>query len=86
MFNISGFLEKFRVIGQKNIFFREIVARALSEGLGIPVSFKDFKIQNNVVVFLKASGSLKSQIFIKKQKLLELLKERCKEEAPYDIK
>ncbi len=86
MFNISQFLERFRAIGQKSAFSREVVAEVLSQGLGITISSGDFKIQNNVIIFLKTSGSLKSQVFIKKIEILRLLKEKCKEEAPYDIR
>ncbi|MDD5050593.1 MAG: hypothetical protein PHV93_02515 [Candidatus Pacebacteria bacterium] len=86
MFNISQFLEKFKVAGQKSALTRELIAQGLSEGLGVTILPQDFKIKDNVVVFLHSSGSLKSQIFIKKQELLRILREKCKEEAPSDIR
>lgn len=86
MFNISQFLEKFRVMGQRNMISRETIAEALSEGLDMAVSTKDFKVQDNVVVFTNAGSCLKNQVFIKKQKLLGLLKEKCKDGAPCDIR
>ncbi len=75
MFNISDFLAKFQKMNQAGLATRDAAAKVLSDVLGIPVLSKDIKIKNSTLYLLGGSSVLKSQLFIKKQELLTLLKE-----------
>jgi hypothetical protein len=75
MFNISQYLEKFKNIGQGERFLKEAVVSAIKEGLGISLETKVVSIKNGEVT-LKVSPAVKNTIFIKKDLILEKIKEK----------
>ncbi len=75
MYNIASFLEKFKNVGLKERLAREVIAQIVSEECGVPVSINDVQYKNAIAT-LKIPLSIKSQVFIKKGRILK----RCKEE------
>lgn len=76
MYNIASFLEKFKNVGLKERFAREVIAKIVSEECGVVVGVELVQYKNGVIT-LKTPMSLKSQIFIKKGQILK----RCEREV-----
>ena len=72
MFNISQFLEKFKRFETSEIGTRETIAQALKEIVGINVPLESITYKNAVIT-LSVEGMVRSELYIKKQKILEML-------------
>jgi len=75
MFNIAQYLDKFKNIGQGEKAFKEVVFFAIKEILNIEIERKNISIQNGELI-LKVSPTLKNAVFIKKEKILNKIKEK----------
>ncbi|MGB8815874.1 MAG: hypothetical protein WCC74_01350 [Minisyncoccia bacterium] len=72
MFNISGFLEKFKELSQKNSFIKKTVVEAIFFITGFYPDEKRIEVLGNKVK-IKESSVLKNEIFLKKDKIFKKL-------------
>jgi len=72
MFNIGEYLEKFRVRYQSRDFLRNSVAEAVKEVCDIEIDSKKIEVKN-FVARVNEKSIIKTQIFLKKIKILEIL-------------
>lgn len=70
MFNISSYLDKFKNIGLKEILLKENIVKTIKEKIGVEISVKDITLKNNVIT-IKMSPLLRSEVFMKKKKILD---------------
>ena len=80
MYNIASFLEKFKHVGLKERLAREVISKIVSEECGVTVAL-DAVQYKNAIVTLKIPLAVKSQVFIKKGRILK----RCSEEFPGSV-
>lgn len=64
---------------------RQASSDSIKKELGVTIDIKNIKVTNSVLV-LNVQPSLKNEIFMNKHKILELVKEVCKEKTPKDIR
>ena len=72
MFNIGEYLEKFRVRYQTRDFLRNSVAEAVKETCDIEIDSKKIEVKN-FIARINEKPIIKTQIFLKKTKILEIL-------------
>ncbi len=72
MFNISGFLEKFKKIDGQKTLQKEQIVHLIDQILSIKIKPESFSIKNNILV-LQGSPLFKSEVFMKKEELIALL-------------
>jgi len=72
MFNIGEYLEKFKTRHQARDFLRNSVAGAVKEVCGIKISPEKIEVKN-FVARINEKPIVKTQIFLKKIKILEIL-------------
>jgi len=72
MQEISKFFDRFRNIALQEMHKRENISSTLSESLKIKLNPEDFEYKNNVIT-VKGSGTLKSEIFLKKKNIIDIL-------------
>ena len=75
MFNISQYLEKFKNIGQGERQIKEVIVLCIKNIVGIEIEGKNIIIKNGEVI-IKASPAIKNAIYIKKEDILQRLKEK----------
>lgn len=75
MFNISSYLEKFKNIGQEEKSVKETILFVIKEVTGVVVEGKNIKIKNREVS-LSVSPAVKNTIYIKKDIILNRIKEK----------
>ena len=81
MFNISGFLEKFKKFDQNKTLQTENIINIIEKVIGVRVDKSKISIKDGVL-FIQGSPILKQEIFLKKENLLPLIKT----EGVFDIK
>ncbi len=74
MQNLSNFLNKFRKL-KNPIEERVLIAKIVSDILGVSVS-DEFVLVKNSTLYIKQVGKIKSEIFMKKNLILEELKKQ----------
>jgi len=74
MFNISGFLEKFKKISENNSFIKKTVIEAVFSITGFLLEEKDIEVSGGKVK-IRQSSVLKNEIFFMKEKILKKLME-----------
>ena len=75
MFDISKYLEKFKILSQSKYFLRNSVAEAVKEVCGIDI--KPEKIQvKDYIARINEKTIIKNEIFFKKIKILEILNKK----------
>ncbi len=72
MFNIGEYLEKFKIRYQARDFLRNSVAEAVKEACQIEIEPKKIEVKN-FIARINEKPIVKTQIFLKKQKILEIL-------------
>jgi hypothetical protein len=72
MFNISGFLEKFKKIDGEKTLQKDQILKIVQQVLTINITAESFTIKNNILTF-KGSPLFKGEVFMKKEELLALL-------------
>ncbi len=84
MFNISQFLEKFRVIGEASVLSKEIVMKAIAES-GVSLEPAAVTLRGDTI-HVHAHPLIKNQLFLKKKYILEALKLNPKTERIADLR
>ena len=72
MFNISGFLDKFKKFDQSRTLQTENIIKSIEKVVGVKVDKKDFNIKMGVL-YIQGSPTLRQEIFLKKENLLPLV-------------
>lgn len=72
MFNISGFLEKFKKFDQNKTLQTENISKAIEKIVGVKVDKTNLKIKNGILR-IGGSPALRQEIFLKKEHLLPLI-------------
>lgn len=74
-FNIKDYLNKFKIILKEKDDFYDSIIEIINNVINIKINKNNIKIKNNFI-FIKSSPIIKSEIFINKDKILSLLKEK----------
>lgn len=77
MFNISLYLEKFKILGLGEVLAKDAMISVLEKLVGVKIERKDIEYKNGMFR-IKAEPIVKSQIYIKKNEILELLSQELK--------
>ena len=75
MFNIAEYLTKFKNIGQSEKLLKEAIISVIKEVVGINLQLKEITIKGGEIVF-KISPAVKNAIYIKKESILNKIKEK----------
>ena len=82
---ISFYLKKFEKLGLRDKNIKEVVISSINEITSIEINEKDLEL-NRDSIKIKKTGPIKSEIFIHKSKIENLIKERLnKEKKEVDI-
>lgn len=85
MLHIKEFFNKFLRLAPPEKFIKDAVIQAILKEVGEKIEPKNIKIQNTSI-FLSASPTLKSEVFMQKEEILRDLKESLGTKAPLDIR
>lgn len=77
MFNISGFLEKFKNITPPDKFVKDELVDVVKDVVGIDIEKENIGVRNGTI-FISVDPIVKNEIFLKKREVLESLKEKLK--------
>ncbi len=77
MFDIAKYLEKFTVMANSRHFLRDSVQGAIKEICGIEIDPKKIEVKD-FVARVNERPIVKNEIYIKKGKILEAIKEKTK--------
>ncbi len=75
MFDIARYLEKFKKFSQSRDFLRNSVAESIEEICNIEIDPKKIVVKDGVA-WISERPIVKSEIFLKKTKILELLNKK----------
>lgn len=75
MFDIAQYLEKFRIRFQSRDFLRNSVAEAVKEVCGIEIEPSKIEVKN-YIARISEKPIIKTQIFLKKGKILDILNKK----------
>ena len=75
MFDIAKYLEKFKAIKESKFFLRNSVAETVNEVCEIEIEPKKIEIKN-FIARINEKPIIKTQIFLKKRKILEILNKK----------
>jgi len=78
MIEIKDLLFKFNKLLSSSEIKKQIIKEVLLEVVGLEIDSKKMKIKNNIV-YLDIKPIYKNEIFLKKEKIFELLKEKLGE-------
>ena len=86
--NISKYLEKFFTITPPKKFYQGEVAKALNGVLNINLSENDVEYRFGIIYIKNPaiSGTLKNEIFLNKEKIIQLLSQKIKNSGVKDIR
>ncbi len=82
MFNLDKFLDKFKKIKPP---INYIIIDIIKNELNVNIKSENILIKNNII-YIKTKPIIKSEVFIKKQKILELIKNKTNNNKFKDIK
>ncbi len=71
MEQISNLLKRFSKIGRPDILVREAVSKSIKKLLNTDIDPKEINVRNGIIYIANNSSSLKSEIFLKRNLLLE---------------
>ena len=74
MFNVGNFLDKFKNIGFKEILLKEKIVKVVNELTAAGITLKDVTIKNGIVS-IKVHSLGKSELYMKKRRILEKINE-----------
>lgn len=77
MFNIGDYLEKFKNIGLKELLLKEKIVSVVNNLTKAGINVKDVTIKNGIVS-IKIHPLGKSELYMKKKRILELVNENEK--------
>lgn len=75
MFDIAQYLEKFKKMSQSKGFLKDSVVVVVKDVCKIDIDPKKIEIKNGIVR-INEKSIIKTEIFLKKTKILDLLKEK----------
>ncbi|MFH0755219.1 MAG: hypothetical protein V1910_00945 [bacterium] len=75
MFDIAKYLEKFRIMSQSRGFLKNSVAEVIKEVCNIEIEKDKIEIKN-YIARIKEKPIIKTQIFLKKTKILDILNKK----------
>ena len=85
MEKISSYLEKFSKLTLPNETIRKSIAEIIKEELREIIEIKDISINKNVA-YVRGGSGLKSEIFLKKNKILQKIEEVAGKKEIIDIR
>ena len=84
--NISGYLEKFFTITPPGKFYQNEAVKALNEILNINLSENDIEYRFGIIYIKNNNTALKNEIFLNKDKIIQLLSQKIKKSGVKDIR
>ena len=84
--NIAKYLEKFFIISPPGKFYQKEVVKALNEILNINLSENDVEYRFGVIYIKNNNTALKNEIFLNKDKIIQLLSQKIKKSGVKDIR
>jgi len=84
--NIAKYLEKFFVISPPGKFYQKEIIKTLNEILNINLSENDIEYRFGVIYIKNNNTSLKNEIFLNKNKIIQLLYQKIKKSGIKDIR
>ncbi len=84
--NIGRFLNRFKNLKIPKKFIQKEGARIIKEILNIEIGPENFEERNGILYIKTQNQFLKNEIFLKKEKILEKLKENLGDKSPKDIR
>jgi len=83
--NISEFLDKFKNILSKGYGLRDVIIVSVKDITGLDIKIEKIKISNDTA-FIKTSPVIKSEIYLKKEKILQKINSNFKYPVLKDIR
>ena len=83
---LSSFLKKFQNFVPKEISLKRFVKDAVLEVVGVDLKNENIKINPSGDIFIETSPNVKTQIFIKKQKIIEFLQNKTGSKTIFNIR
>lgn len=84
--NIGSFLNRFAGFRPSKKLIKEESAKIISTLLNVEIDPENFEERDGILFFKSANPVLKNEIFLKKNQILEALKERLGNNSPKDIR
>ena len=84
--NIAKYLEKFFTITPPGKFYQKEIIKALNEILNINLSENDIEYRFGVIYIKNNNTALKNEIFLNKDKIIQLLSQKIKKSGVKDIR
>ena len=84
--NIAKYPEKFFVISPPGKFYQKEIIKTLNEILNINLSENDIEYRFGVIYIKNNNTSLKNEIFLNKNKIIQLLYQKIKKSGIKDIR
>lgn len=84
--NIGKFLERFSNLKPSKGFIQDGAVMAIGKVLNLKISSDDIEWRGGVIYFKIKNPAVKNEIFLNKEKILEILKERLGAKAPKDLR
>ena len=84
--NVGKFLERFANLRPSKTLIKEQSAKIISGLLNVEIKPDNFEERDGVLYLKSANPALKNEIFLKKNQILEALKEKLGPNAPRDIR
>lgn len=82
----SGFLERFKKIKPPKKFLQEEILKILQDKINFPFKQEDIEIKGNTILIKTDNHSLKNEIFLKREKILNELTKKIGPKAPINIR
>ena len=84
--SVSKYLEKFFVISPPGKFYQKEIIKALNEILNINLSEDDAEFRFGTIYIKNNNPSLKNEIFLNKEKILNQINQKLKNHKIKDIR
>lgn len=84
--NISNYLEKFFTIAPPGKFYQKEIIKALKEVLNIDLLENDTEYRFGIIYIKNSNPTLKNEIFLNKEKIIQLLSQKTKNSGIKDIR
>jgi hypothetical protein len=75
MFNIADFLGKFKNLGLNERLLKEVIKEVVKDVANLDLEVKNILVKGDEIIF-KVSPAIKNVLYIKKQLILDKIKER----------
>lgn len=83
---IDKFLERFTVIKPSKDWAKEEIAKVLKQIFNMEFKPEDIEFRNGTVFVKTSNAVLKNEIFMRKNQILDLLKQKFSKHPPFDIR